>query len=90
MEEAPAHEHHVIALHRHGNHLGGLPTAFWAIFSLLIILFHLFLFKLIYNEYCAGVQPEIGRSHSRFRFSYGLLVHSFIRPPTAIKFSSNS
>lgn len=67
VEEAPAHEHHVIALHRHGNHLGGLPTAFWAIFSLLIILFHLFLFKLIYNEYCAGVQPEIGRSHSRFR-----------------------
>ena len=62
---APAHEHHVIALHKHGHHLGGLPTFFWATFSLLIICFHLFLFKLIYNEYCGGVQPEIKISRTR-------------------------
>uniref|UniRef100_T1INC5 Uncharacterized protein n=1 Tax=Strigamia maritima TaxID=126957 RepID=T1INC5_STRMM len=51
--EAPAHEHHVIALHRHGHHFGGLPTIFWVSISFLVAVFHLFLFKLIYNEYCA-------------------------------------
>ncbi|KAL4225720.1 hypothetical protein ACF0H5_016409 [Mactra antiquata] len=50
--EAPAHEHHVIALHKHGHHFGGLPTFFWISIAFLIIVFHLFLFKLIYNEYC--------------------------------------
>uniref|UniRef100_A0A1B6CR64 Uncharacterized protein n=1 Tax=Clastoptera arizonana TaxID=38151 RepID=A0A1B6CR64_9HEMI len=50
--EAPAQEHNVIALHRHGHHLGGLPALFWVSVSFLIIVFHLFLFKLIYNEYC--------------------------------------
>jgi hypothetical protein len=51
---APAHEHHVIALHRHGNKLGGLPTIFWFSVGFLILIFHLFLFKLIWQEYCAG------------------------------------
>uniref|UniRef100_T1HAE8 Uncharacterized protein n=1 Tax=Rhodnius prolixus TaxID=13249 RepID=T1HAE8_RHOPR len=50
--EAPAYDHHVIALHRHGHHLGGLPTLFWASICFLIVIFHLFLFKLIFNEYC--------------------------------------
>jgi len=63
--EAPAHEDHVLALHKHGNPLGGLPTIFWAVFSLCIVLFHLFLFKLIYNEYCGGVQPEIRAMRTR-------------------------
>ena len=49
---APAHEHHVIALHRHGHHYGGLPTLFWVSIGILIFIFHLFLFKLIFNEYC--------------------------------------
>nr|KAG5709089.1 hypothetical protein BaRGS_028545 [Batillaria attramentaria] len=52
--EAPAHEHHVIAMHKHGHHFGGLPTLFWVSIAFLIIVFHLFLFKLIYNEYCQG------------------------------------
>ncbi|KAL1110352.1 hypothetical protein AAG570_007883, partial [Ranatra chinensis] len=51
IAEAPAHEHHIIALHRHGHHLGGLPTLFWASVIFLIIIFHLFLCKLVYNEY---------------------------------------
>lgn len=65
---APAHEQHVIALHKHGHALGGLPALFWATFSLLIILFHLFLFKLIYNEYCGGVQPEVKTTRTRYRY----------------------
>ncbi|XP_033751540.1 uncharacterized protein KIAA2013 homolog [Pecten maximus] len=52
--EAPAHEHHVIALHKHGHHFGGLPTIFWVSIAFLVVIFHLFLCKLIYNEYCAG------------------------------------
>ncbi|XP_022184479.2 uncharacterized protein KIAA2013 homolog [Nilaparvata lugens] len=63
--EAPAHEHHVIALHKHGHHLGGLPTLFWVSVGFLIVVFHLFLFKLIYNEYC-------GKHESR-RMRYGKL-----------------
>lgn len=65
--DAPAHEHHVIALHKHGHHLGGLPTFFWVTVSTLIVIFHLFLFKLIYNEYCTS------SSQDRHRFRYGKL-----------------
>ncbi|CAE1324617.1 unnamed protein product [Acanthosepion pharaonis] len=54
IAEAPAHEHHVIALHKHGHKFGGLPTLFWVSIAFLVIVFHLFLFKLIYNEYCQG------------------------------------
>ncbi|KAH9519222.1 hypothetical protein Btru_074997 [Bulinus truncatus] len=61
INEAPAHEHHVIALHKHGHHFGGLPTIFWVSIAFLIIVFHLFLFKLIYNEYCQG-QERFTRS----------------------------
>ncbi|XP_064603192.1 uncharacterized protein KIAA2013 homolog [Liolophura sinensis] len=52
--EAPPHEHHVIALHKHGHHFGGLPTIFWVSIVFLILIFHMFLFKLIYNEYCSA------------------------------------
>lgn len=51
---APAHEHHVIALHKHGNKLGGLPAIFWFSIGSLILIFHVFLFKLIWQEYCAS------------------------------------
>ncbi|KAF4530478.1 hypothetical protein B566_EDAN014680 [Ephemera danica] len=64
IAEAPAHEHHVIALHKHGHHLGGLPTFFWLLISFLIIVFHLFLIKLIYNEYC-GSQDKYRLRYSK-------------------------
>lgn len=51
---APPHEHHVIALHKHGHHFGGLPLIFWISLAFLVIIFHLFLVKLIVNEYCQG------------------------------------
>lgn len=52
VAEAPAHEHHVIALHRHGHQLGGLPTLFWISICVIIVVFHVFLCKLIVKEYC--------------------------------------
>lgn len=61
---APPHETHLIALHRHGHRLGGLPTVFWAAIIVLIVIFHAFLIKLIYNEYLSG------SSSSSTSFSY--------------------
>ena len=67
--EAPAHEQHVLELHRTGARLGGLHPLFWFSIATIIVIFHLFLFRyiilsninnntivsrLIYNEYCAG------------------------------------
>ncbi|XP_078037455.1 uncharacterized protein KIAA2013 homolog [Augochlora pura] len=52
VDDAPAHDHVVMALHKHGHQLGGLPTLFWISICILIIIFHLFLCKLIVNEYC--------------------------------------
>ncbi|CAL8084500.1 unnamed protein product [Orchesella dallaii] len=49
--EAPAHETHVISMHKHGSGYGAMSTMFWVGLSLLIILFHLFLFHLVYTEY---------------------------------------
>ncbi|KAI0242523.1 hypothetical protein LSAT2_012954 [Lamellibrachia satsuma] len=58
VAEAPAHEQHVISLHKHGHHFGGLPMLFWASIGILIAVFHLFLFKLIFNEYCQSSEPS--------------------------------
>lgn len=52
--EAPAHENHVIALHKHGHSLGGLNPLFWMSVIILIVLFHLFLCRIIMNEFCDG------------------------------------
>jgi len=52
--DAPAHEQHVLELHRTGARLGGLHPLFWFSIATIIVIFHLFLFRLIYNEYCAG------------------------------------
>ncbi|XP_068185923.1 uncharacterized protein KIAA2013 homolog [Antennarius striatus] len=47
-----AHEEHM------ANRYPGLPFLFWFSVTSLITLFHLFLFKLIYNEYCGpGAKP---------------------------------
>ncbi|CAO1413641.1 unnamed protein product [Diamesa tonsa] len=50
--EAPAHETHLILLHKHGSNLAGLPTLFWISIVAIIIVFHVFLCKLIVKEYC--------------------------------------
>lgn len=50
--EAPPHEHHIIALHKHGYSLGGLNPLFWISIILLIVVFHLFLCRIIVNEFC--------------------------------------
>ncbi|KAM3725411.1 Uncharacterized protein ACO02O_02291 [Dirofilaria immitis] len=52
--DAPAHEHGLIALHKHGHRLGGLPVIFWLMLGTLMVIFHLFLFKLLYSEWKKG------------------------------------
>ncbi|CAF3440943.1 unnamed protein product [Rotaria socialis] len=50
IEIAPPHAHDVLALHRHGHKLGGLPIIFWIVLGFLILVFHLFLLKIVLNE----------------------------------------
>lgn len=52
--DAPAHEFGLIALHKHGHNLGGLPMMFWLLLGAVMIVFHLFLFKLLYSEWKKG------------------------------------
>uniref|UniRef100_A0A3P9I434 Si:dkeyp-104h9.5 n=1 Tax=Oryzias latipes TaxID=8090 RepID=A0A3P9I434_ORYLA len=55
-----AHEEHM------ANRYPGLPFLFWFSVASLITLFHLFLFKLIYNEYCGpGAKPLFRSKDSR-------------------------
>ncbi|WKY08050.1 hypothetical protein Q1695_007502 [Nippostrongylus brasiliensis] len=51
---APAHEEELLALHRHGSAMGGLPTWFWFFLVLLLIAFHAFLAKLLWSEWRKG------------------------------------
>ncbi|KAG5282520.1 hypothetical protein AALO_G00056950 [Alosa alosa] len=56
------HTLHVKTIMAHEDHMAkqypGLPFLFWFSVASLITLFHLFLFKLIYNEYCGpGAKP---------------------------------
>lgn len=56
------HTLHLKAVLAHDEHMAqqdpGLPFLFWFSVASLITLFHLFLFKLIYNEYCGpGAKP---------------------------------
>lgn len=63
---APAHETHLIALHRHGSPLGGLPTFWWMTIALLIVIFHFFLVKIICKEYYKE-HSNSGPSYERLR-----------------------
>ncbi|XP_049847280.1 uncharacterized protein KIAA2013 homolog [Schistocerca gregaria] len=49
VEEAPPLHSHIISLHKHGHHLG-FSTMFWVFIALGITTFHIFVFRLIYNE----------------------------------------
>jgi Uncharacterized conserved protein (DUF2152) len=51
IHEADPHPHHVLAEHKHGHSLGGLPTLFWISIALLVALFHIFLIRIVVNEY---------------------------------------
>ncbi|XP_057716126.1 uncharacterized protein KIAA2013 homolog isoform X2 [Corythoichthys intestinalis] len=60
------HTLHLKAILDHQEHMAnrypGLPFLFWFSVASLIILFHLFLFKLIYNEYCGPSAKPLFRS----------------------------
>ncbi|EYC06118.1 hypothetical protein Y032_0078g1201 [Ancylostoma ceylanicum] len=51
---APAHESQLLALHRHGSAMGGLPMWFWFFLIILLIAFHAFLAKLLWSEWRKG------------------------------------
>lgn len=51
---APAHEDHVLMQHRHGHQLSSLAALFWLTVVFLIVLFHVYLARIIYHEYFAN------------------------------------
>ena len=51
--------------HHEEVHRGFLPVAFWVVIIGLIVAFHLFLFKLIYQEYCTGGSGRASNNDSR-------------------------
>ena len=51
IHDADPHPHHVLAEHKHGHDLGGLPILFWVGIGLLVALFHVFLIRIVVNEY---------------------------------------
>lgn len=73
VELAPPQSADDVALHRHGHQLGGLSIIFWAIFILLLVIFHLFLFKLICRELLKSNSDDDDNessSTSRSRYNY--------------------
>lgn len=67
---APAQERTMIIMHKHGHHLGGLPTFFWVAIFTLIVIFHLFLMKLIYNEYWSQDKYKLRLVFSFYIYCY--------------------
>ncbi|CAF0867941.1 unnamed protein product [Didymodactylos carnosus] len=66
VEIAPPHGHDILALHRHGHKLGGLPLTFWISLIILILIFHLFLLKIVLNE-MGYFNKQILPTHNRPR-----------------------
>ncbi|XP_045154972.1 uncharacterized protein KIAA2013 homolog isoform X2 [Echinops telfairi] len=70
------HTLHLKAILAHDEHMAqqdpGLPFLFWFSVASLITLFHLFLFKLIYNEYCGpGAKPFFRSKEGTARTTLG-------------------
>ncbi|KAJ7420575.1 hypothetical protein BTVI_20839 [Pitangus sulphuratus] len=75
------HTLHLKAILAHEEHMAkqypGLPFLFWFSVASLITLFHLFLFKLIYNEYCGpGAKPLFRSKASLQYYSSGKWRHT--------------
>lgn len=70
VDIAPPQDVNSIAMHKHGHHLAGLATLFWTLFVILIIIFHLFLFKLVYREMRSSNNSSSSNSNSNSKSFY--------------------
>jgi len=71
VELAPPQDVNSVALHRHGHQFGGLSILFWTIFVFLIIVFHLFLCKLIYREmFRSSTESNDSEYMSKYNYRY--------------------
>jgi len=66
LKVAPPHHHALISLHRHGHKWGALPPVFWLTIGGLIVVFHLFLVKLVVSEYCGAESAAATRRYRKF------------------------
>lgn len=70
VDIAPPQDVNSIAIHKHGHHMAGFATLFWTIFISLILIFHLFLIKLVYRELCqGGIDESSSQSSRRYRYA---------------------
>lgn len=72
VDIAPPQDVNSIAIHKHGHHMAGFAALFWTIFISLIIIFHLFLIKLVYRELCqnqSGSDTNYSRSYRKSRYA---------------------
>jgi hypothetical protein len=65
IDIAPAQDVNSIAIHKHGHQMAGLATLFWTLFVILIIVFHLFLIKLVYRE-CNNNNSNVGSNNNNY------------------------
>lgn len=69
VDIAPPQDVNSIAIHKHGHHMAGLATLFWTLFVILIIIFHLFLCKLVYRELCGNSAMNAAEGSGRNSYS---------------------
>jgi hypothetical protein len=72
IDIAPPQDVDSIAIHKHGHHMAGFAALFWTIFISLIIIFHLFLIKLVYRELCSNQgtnEPAYTNSYRKSRYA---------------------
>ncbi|KJH50091.1 prenyltransferase and squalene oxidase repeat-containing domain protein [Dictyocaulus viviparus] len=75
---APSHENDLMALHKHGATLGGLPTWLWFFLVVLLITFHAFLAKLLWSEWRKGdMTPYNPYLRNSFSTCYSVILQSF-------------
>lgn len=70
VDIAPPQDVNSIAIHKHGHHMAGFAALFWTIFISLIIIFHLFLIKLVYRELCqSGSDTNYTSNYRKSRYA---------------------
>lgn len=74
IDIAPAQDVNSIAIHKHGHHMAGFTALFWTIFVVLIIIFHLFLIKLVYRELCGNNVDAKGLYDPKKNYHYARTV----------------
>ncbi|KAL3315102.1 hypothetical protein Ciccas_006269 [Cichlidogyrus casuarinus] len=75
MAEGPRHD--LISVHLHGHMLRGLPMFFWITLGFLVVVFHLFICRIVYAELWKGGGPTLPTSSTTPKRHSGSYGHSW-------------